>query len=179
MLGRRQISEKITNWFHKKTANNMAPSFIVAIVHAKFINFCKSKGLNLAVSSEQLKESLSEATCVMYYAKLVNKGWDGPHRDVKIPPSWTDEYEKIWLEYLDNYLFTDDYWDIFWKTFYVDSCENDIPRWRINMQIILPQYVLREIAVLKSGNVILDQAHSYIDEKTQETVYDEECDDND
>jgi hypothetical protein len=171
-LGKRQVSDKITTWFHKKGEGNISAAHTVAVVQSKFVNFCKSKNLNLAVSQSQLKESLSEATCVMYYGELVNKTWVGPKRDFTVPQNWTKDYEKQWEEYL-NYVFTDDYWDKFWRTISFGSFEGDVPRWRVNMQLILPKYILRESEILKTNGQINEQKQMY-DEKTQENIYYEE-----
>lgn len=178
-LGKRQISEEITLWFHRRTSNNLSPSFVVSIVHNKFLNLCKYKNLNIAVSKEQLKESLSEATCVMYHAKRANKDWAGPHRNFQYPMGWTTDYERYWQEFLENYIFTDEAWDTFWKSIYVDACETDIQRWKQNMQLILPAYILREIEVLKSNGFISDSKVAYIDEKTHEPIYEDEAHDDD
>ncbi len=173
-LGKRQISDEITTWFHKKNMNYLSPSNVVNVVCKKFLSLCKFKNLNLAVSKEQLHESLSEATCVMYHAKRANKGWDGPHRKFPYPSDWTTDYERYWDEFLNNYLFTDEYWDLFWRSIHVESCEIDIVEWKQNMQLILPQYILRESVVLKSNGLILDSKIMYTDEKTNEPVYEED-----
>ena len=151
---------------------------IVNAVYKKFTTMCKYRNIHIAVSPDQLRESLSEATCVMYRAKRANKDWAGPHRSFPYPSGWTNDYERYWLEMLDNYVFTDEYWDCFWKTIKSESCEIEIPMWKQNMQLILPQYVLREVDVLKSQGMILDSKILYTDEKTNEPIYeDEEYDD--
>ena len=173
-LGKRQISDMITCWFHTKSVNNLSPSNTVSIVLTKFAKLCTYRNLNFSVSLEQLKESISEATCVMYYAKRVCKDWDGPHRKFTYPSNWSTDYERYWEEMLDNFVFTDELWDCFWRPLNIEACENDIPSWKQNMQIILPQYILRETEVLKMNGMVLETKHIYIHEKTNEHVYEEE-----
>lgn len=175
-LGKRQISETITQWFHKRGDNNLSPAFCVAIVHYKFINFCKSKNLNIAVSEKQLKESISEATCVMYYGQLTNKDWKGPKRLFPRPKIWTVDYERFWNDHLEYYLFTNDFWTNFWQSIDVRIIEEDLPRWKESIQLVLPRYVLREIEILKTQGFIMEQKNVYVDEKTQEQVVQEDHD---
>ena len=155
-LSNRRISDMVTNWFHKRNNVGISPSTVVNIVHNKFVMFCTSKQLNISVSTEQLKESISEATCVMYYAKRANKGWEGPHRMVSYPAVWSNEYEELWIDCLDKYIFTPEYWTRFWSTLPTEVCETDIPYWRENMEAILPQYILRESEILKRFGLVAE-----------------------
>jgi len=155
-LSNRKISDRITKWFHARDSNHFSPSFVVSVVHSKFLNLCTSMNLNLSLSAESFKESLSEATCVMYYATQMRKGWDGPHRNVLYPQNWTNEYEEIWLEYLHNRAFPQEWWDRFWAPIPVDPCETAVPGWTDNLQTVLPYYILRDIGVLVSSGLILE-----------------------
>ena len=119
---------------------------------------------------------MSEATCTMYLAKLSHRGWAGPHRQFPYPSGWSTEYERIWEEMLDTFIFTTEFWESFWSTISSNFCDVDIPMWKQDMQSILPRYILREIEVLKSNGMILDSKILYMDETTQEPVYEEEDD---
>lgn len=137
------------------------------------MNICKLRNLNLSVSSESFKESLSEATCVMYYAMQVKKGWDGPHRNFAYPQYWTNDHEEIWIDYLRNRIFNQDMWERFWATIIIDPCISAIPDWVENMQIIMPQYVLRDIGVLIHSGMILEPTKNRVVEN-QEITYEED-----
>lgn len=168
-----QLSDKITTWFHTRSFN-YSPALVVNNVQRKFLNMCKHRNMNLSVSPEQLRDSLSEATCTMYLAKRSNRDWAGPHRAFPYPSGWSNDYERIWEEMLESFVFTTEFWECFWVSLQTDACEIHIPSWRSNMEIILPKYILREMEVLKSNGMILDQKILYTDENTHEPVYENE-----
>jgi len=176
MYGRQATSDKITTWFHARSKYSTSPSIVVISVCRRFQSMCKHRNLNISVSSDQLLESMSEATCTMYYAKLAQKGWAGPHRQFPHPNGWNTEYERIWEEMLDTFIFTNEFWEGFWSPITSTPCDIDIPMWKQDMQSILPKYILRETEVLKSNGMILDSKILYMDENTHEPVYEEEDD---
>ena len=92
------------------------------------------------------------------------------------PKIWTVDYERFWTDHLEYYLFTSDFWTNFWRSIDVGIIEEDLPRWKEGIQLILPRYVLREIEILKSQGFIMEQKNVYVDEKTQEQVVQEEHD---
>jgi hypothetical protein len=170
-----QVSEQITTWFHTKYLS-YSPAILVNEVARKFQSMCHARNLNFAVSPEQLRDSLSEATCIMYLAKRRNRDWAGPHRSFAWPSGWSNEYERFWGELLDSFLFQTEFWECLWASMHTGSCDKVIPEWKSNMELILPKYVLREIEILKQNGMILDSKILYIDETTQEPVYEEEED---
>jgi hypothetical protein len=92
----------------------------------------------------------------MYYAKRANKGWEGPHRMFSYPTIWSNEYEELWIDCLDKYLFTPEFWAKFWSTLPTEVCEIDIPYWKENMEAILPQYIMRESEILKTVGLLAE-----------------------
>ena len=153
---RYRLSNTVTKWFHKRGAEAMSPAVVVSMVHATFINMCRSRKLNIAVSYDQLKESLSEATCVMYAAKITIKDWQGPKREFPYPSNWTNELEELWSDCLEKYIFTDDYWNLFWAGMKCEVIQNEIPYWKEDIATILPLYVMREMSVLVDKGLIIE-----------------------
>lgn len=97
----------------------------------------------------------------MYCAVQAGKSWAGPHRNFLYPLHWTSELEELWNDYLSIHMFTDDFWEVFWKPIHCGSLLYDIPCWRVDIQSILPLYVMRQTGVLYKKGML--------DRQTEET----------
>jgi len=142
----RQISADITRWFYRRTTHAY-PEFVVRVVLEKFKGLCADNQLSFAIPHDELRVSISEATCVMYHGNMSNKTMRGPHRTFPYPAGWTQDLEELWKDCL-SHIFTNDMWELFWKTIHVYDLESDVPGWQQTIQELLPLYIMREKAIL-------------------------------
>jgi hypothetical protein len=114
----------------------------------------------------------------MYYGKVTNRDWQGPHRKFPYPPNWSNELEDLWQEYLANYFQSIEKWETFWKPVDCECIEQTISYWKEYMESVLPLYICRETNVLKECGLVTETIKTNIVTDEKEVSYETEDEDN-
>ena len=149
-------SERITRWFHSRNSDDMSPSTSVFAVMNKFANDVEQKGLNLTETNQRFYNLLCEATCALYRAQREGKRVVFTRRVRNPPPGWTKPIESMWMDHLETMIFSDTYWENFWRSIGKEEAiwEYAVPDWRNYMQFVMLNCVQRDMYLLEDEGLI-------------------------
>jgi len=121
--------------------NEISPRDAIDSVCNQFLRFLRMYQLPLCMSEEKLRQSLYNAMCTLRSAALSNKSRIYRRKPLAIrPDGWAEELEPMWESVLED-LFAMDTTNSFFNSIPVESWEQDVPRWRLQLGLFLPDYV--------------------------------------
>ena len=116
------------------------------------------------MSVERLRRSLYNAMCTIRWAAL--SGTSHIYRQKPFtfrPDGWADEPEAMWELVLED-LFALDIVDSFFESIPEQSWEYDVPKWRLQLGLLLPDYIQPTFELLvEYGHLELNSEDSTYD----------------
>lgn len=168
------VSERITRWFHTPEYDHVSPYQTVVAAVAIFVAELRTRGLVVSVSYKIFHDAMCELVCRLYMIHLRNtRGWiSNPRRTFPKPPKWNDQIESIWQMYCIEQ-FGDVFWTKVWKSLSGDLWESELPRWRLEFEVIAPFYIMRNLnALVASKMLCLESNGDYVAPEDHEEMDD-------
>jgi hypothetical protein len=156
------VSETVNNWFHNNDECGTSPACYIQHVSDCFLKQVKGSDLYLVCADKVFRTLMCEALCVLYHAEITNRKLKGPIRKMQKPLNWNEEAETCWIDYLHSRIFSNTFWEAVWHDLPTADWEESIPNWRHTIQLIMPDYVKREVAVLSEANLMFVDADGEI-----------------
>ena len=165
------LSVRINTWFYEKE-HGVSPAMTACIIADEFDSRLERMGLDLSMKFGDVRTRICDAICTLYRAALEGKQVRGPARVPGAPPGWNDDVETVWEDFITNFYLDDGFWSDFWGSLDEASWEYAIPRFRAQMQSVLPLYIQRDITLLEDkGLIVQNKEGEYVNPDDEE--YDE------
>ena len=162
------LSVRINTWFYAKD-HGVSPAMTVCIIADEFDGRLEDMGLELSMKFGDVRTRICDAVCTLFRAALEGKQVRGPARIPGAPYGWNDDTETIWEDFIANFYLDDKFWTDFWASIDEGAWEHTIPRFRAQMQSILPLYVQRDLALLEEkGLIVQNKEGEYINPEDDE-----------
>jgi hypothetical protein len=156
----------VTRWFHTLDVCETSPAMSVMDFNDAFLDLCKTYGFSLRVTEQQFRKRMCEFVCTLYLAKRYGDSVTGPHT-LPFPCDWTREMHERWLDYIQQFYFSANDWQQFWKGIPVSPWEEALPTWRSDIQAVAILYILGDTErLLQAGTLYKDEMVSEEHEHT-------------
>lgn len=162
--------DSITLWFHTYDRDDISPSITAMYIADLFIERINKFGFELAIEHKKFRNMLCEFFCTHYHVVKINQLIVGPKYLPKIPSDWTNEIFERWLDYLDHYYLTEEFWESYWGVIPKSALLEVIKGWIPTLQALLPYYIKcntevlieQEIIVMKEGIIhVKEEVNTY------------------
>jgi hypothetical protein len=162
------MSERINDWFYDDTGD-VSPQDTVYHIADVFEHRILEKGLQLNVPYASFVKALCDATCTMYRAQMENKEVGCPTRIANLPKKWTKEIESAWVDYINTFHLTEEFWTDLWHEIPEGVWESPYPRFREFLQSVIPIYIQRDMETLENEGLVRQTSKGeFIDSKDEE-----------
>jgi hypothetical protein len=155
---------QINNWFHFSEDDVWTPRDAIDSICNEFLKFIQIHKLTLCMSVERLRRSLYNAMCTIRWAAVSGTSRIYRQKPLAIrPDGWAEEPEAMWELVLED-LFALDTIDSFFDSIPVQSWEYDVPKWRLQLGLMLPDYIQPTFELLvEYGHLELNSEDSTYD----------------
>jgi hypothetical protein len=151
----------VNRWFHGGgvdrlvgTPHTGAPDETLFDVATEFLSALDRHGLGLDVPESSFRRSLCQALCVMRMYGI--DGWSWPVRRSIYPQEWNKDLETMWSTWLYGRVLTPLFWTNIWGRIPVRGWEAEMDGWRQQMELIMPIYICRSMALFVAQGLFVD-----------------------
>jgi hypothetical protein len=160
------MEQIITEWFNTGKYGPSPSDTINKLVNMIDVDLEKFE-FDFEIDTILIKHKLATALCVLYRLKMEGQPLvlHFPKKHF-YPKNWNNELEITWIDYLENYYFTTEYWEMLWEDIGSSDWDSDIFNWKEQLQALIPCYINRDLR-----KMITDEAHSDDDRSDEELLY--------
>ncbi len=107
-----------------------------------FLDMCEAQGFTISVPEQRFRRIMCDCLCALYLAQRYGGlPVAGPHTPPPLPDGWTRDTHARWLDYLQQFYFSSQDWEQFWRGVPIAAWEEAVPTWRADLQAVALLYV--------------------------------------
>ncbi len=149
----------VTRWFHTLDTAATSPAMSVMDFNDGFLDMCEHYGFSLRVPERTFRRNMCEFVCSLRLARRYGDLAVAGPRSVTRPEGWTRDMYTRWLEYLQQFYFSSQEWDQFWKGVPVSPWEEALPTWRADIQAVAILYICGDAdRLIQAGTFSRDES---------------------